>query len=62
MFHLLLDTILPDTSRKPIIQYSILEFGIPIKLGWLIKMCLNETKIHIGTNFSDNFPIQNDKK
>jgi hypothetical protein len=43
-------------------MYSILiESGIPIKQVRLIKMCLNETysKVHIGKNLSDAFPIQN---
>jgi hypothetical protein len=42
--------------------YSILtEYGVPMKLVRLIKMCLNETyiKVHIGKHFSDKFPIQN---
>jgi len=46
-------------------MYNILnEFGIPMKLVRLIKMCLNETysKVHIGKNLSDAFPIQNDLK
>jgi hypothetical protein len=45
--------------------YNILiEFGIPMKLVRLIKMCLNETygKVHIGKHMSDSFPIQNGLK
>jgi hypothetical protein len=45
--------------------YNILiEFGVPMKLVRLIKMCLNETyiKFHIGKHLSDNFPIQNGLK
>jgi hypothetical protein len=45
------------------VLYSILiEFGIPVKLVRLIKMCLNETysKVLIGKHLSDNFPNQND--
>jgi hypothetical protein len=45
--------------------YSILtEFGLPLKLGRLIKMCLNETfsKVHIGNICFVHFPIQNDVK
>jgi hypothetical protein len=47
------------------ILYSILkEFGIPMKLVRLIKMCLNErySIIHIGKYLSDSFPIQNGLK
>jgi hypothetical protein len=43
--------------------YNILiEFGVPMKLVRLIKMCLNETygKVRIGKHLSDSFPIQND--
>jgi hypothetical protein len=45
--------------------YSILiEFGVPMKLVKLIKMCLNEKyrKVHIDKYLSDNFPIQNGLK
>jgi hypothetical protein len=47
------------------VLYNILvEFGVPIKLVRLIKMCLNETygKVRIGKYLSDNFPIQNGLK
>jgi hypothetical protein len=43
-------------------KYNILiEFGVPMTLVRLIKMCLNETysKVHIGKYLSDSFPIQN---
>jgi hypothetical protein len=41
--------------------YILIEFGVPIKLVRLIKMCLNETysKVLIGSkHLSDNFRIQ----
>jgi hypothetical protein len=47
------------------VLYSILvEFGIPLKLVRVIKMCLNETysKVRIGKYLFDNFPIQNGLK
>jgi hypothetical protein len=47
------------------ILYNILlEFGIPMKLVRLIKMCLNETcgKVRVGKLLSDKFPIQNGLK
>jgi hypothetical protein len=47
------------------VLYNILiEFGIPMKLVRLIKMCLNETynKVHIGKHLPDNIPIQNGVK
>jgi hypothetical protein len=46
-------------------MYNILmEFGVPIKLVRLIKMCLNETdsKVRIGKYLSNTFPIQNSMK
>jgi hypothetical protein len=52
-------------SVKREVPYNILlEFGIPKKLVWLIKMCLNETycKVRIGKLLSDKFPIQNGLK
>jgi hypothetical protein len=45
--------------------YNILiEFGVPMKLVRLIKMCLNETysKVRIGKHLSNSFPIQNGLK
>jgi hypothetical protein len=46
-------------------MYNILmEFGVPMKLVRLIKMCLNETysKVRIGKHLSKSFPIQNGLK
>jgi hypothetical protein len=36
------------------------EFGVPMKLVRLIKMCLNETysEVHIGKQLANIFPIQ----
>jgi hypothetical protein len=44
------------------VLYNILiEFGVPMKLVRLIKMCLNEaySKVRIDKHLSDNFPTQN---
>lgn len=40
------------------------EFGIPMKLAKLIKMCINETcsKVQRGKHLSDTVPIQNGLK
>jgi hypothetical protein len=50
--------------RREVLYNIIIEFGIPMKLIWLIKMCLNETysKVRIGKHLSDSFPIQNGLK
>jgi hypothetical protein len=47
------------------VLYNILiEFGVPMKLVRLIKICSNEiySKVHIGKYLSDSFPIQNGLK
>ena len=46
-------------------MYNILiEFGIPMKLVRLIKMCLTETysRAWLGKNLSDMFPFRNGLK
>jgi sorting nexin-29 len=53
-----------DSVRREI-QYNILiEFGVPMNVVRLIKMCLNETniKVRIDKHLSDNFHIQNSLK
>jgi hypothetical protein len=49
-----------DSVKREVLYIILLEFGIPKKLGRLIKMCLNETysKVHIGELLSHTFPIQ----
>ena len=54
-----------DDSVRRVVLYNILiEFGVPMKLITLIKMCLNETcsRVRVGTNLSDMFPITNGLK
>jgi len=44
------------------VLYNILiQFGIPMKLVRLIKMCPTETcsRVRVGKNLSDMFPIRN---
>jgi len=42
----------------------LIEFGIPMKLVRLIKMCLNETysRVLVGKHQSDMFPFTNGLK
>jgi hypothetical protein len=48
-----------DSVRREVLYNIPMEFGVPMKLVRLIKMCLNKTygKVCIGTHLSDNFPI-----
>jgi hypothetical protein len=53
-----------DSVRREVLYNIVIEFGVPMKLVRLIKMCLNETysKVRIGKQLCDSFPIQNDLK
>jgi hypothetical protein len=53
-----------DSVRWEVLYNILIEYGIPVKLVRLIKMCLNETysKVCICKHLSDSFPIQNDLK
>ena len=44
--------------------HILIEFGIPMKLVMLIKMCLNETcsRVRVGKHLSDVFHIRNGLK
>jgi hypothetical protein len=41
---------------KEVLYNTLIEFGIPMKLARLIKMCLNEiySKVRIGKRLSDS--------
>jgi hypothetical protein len=50
--------------RREVLYNILIEFGIPMKLAGLIKMCLNETysRGRVGKHLSDTLPIQNGLK
>jgi len=50
-----------DSVRREALYNILIEFGIPMKLVRLIKMCLTETysRVWVGKNLSDMFPIRN---
>ena len=49
-----------DSVRKEVLYKILIEFGIPMKLVRLIKMCLNECycRVRIAKNLSDMFPLR----
>jgi hypothetical protein len=53
-----------DSVRREGLYNILIEFGVPMKLVRLIKMCLNETysKVCISKHLSESFPIQNGLK
>ena len=53
-----------DSVRREVLYNILIEFGIPMKLVRIIKMCLNETYgiVRVGKHLSDVFRISNDFK
>ena len=53
-----------DSVRREVLYNILIQFGIPMKLVGLIKMCLSETysRVRIGNNLSEMFPIKNGLK
>jgi hypothetical protein len=53
-----------DSIRREVLYNIVIEFGIPMKLVSLVKMCLNETysRVQVGKHLSDTFRIKNGLK
>jgi sorting nexin-29 len=53
-----------DSVRREVLYNIHTEFGVPMKLVRVIKICLNETysKVHVDKQLSDIFLIQNGMK
>jgi hypothetical protein len=53
-----------DSVRREILYNILIEFGIPMKLVRLIKLCLSKTcsRVQVGKHLSDTFPIKNGLK
>jgi sorting nexin-29 len=53
-----------DSVRRGVLYSTFIEYGIPMKLVRLIKMCLIETysRVWVGKHLSDMFPIRNSLK
>jgi hypothetical protein len=49
------------TVRREVLYNILIEFGIPLKLVRLIKVCLPEicSRVRVGKNLSDTFPSRN---
>ena len=53
-----------DSVRRKLLYNFLIEFGIPMKLVRLVKMCLNETysRVWVGKHLSDMSPFKNGSK
>ena len=49
-----------DSVGREVLHNILTQFGIPMKLVRLIKMCLTETysRVRVGQNLSDMFPVR----
>ena len=53
-----------DSVRREVLCNILIEFGTPMKLVRLVKVCLTETysRVRVRKNLSDTFPIRNGLK
>jgi len=53
-----------DSVRREVLCHMLIEFGIPMKLVRLIKLCLNETCsiVRVDKHLSDILPSRNGLK
>jgi hypothetical protein len=53
-----------DSVRREVLYSMFIELGEPMKLVWLIKLCLNKTcsRVRISKYLSSNFHVQNGPK
>ena len=49
-----------DAVRREVLYNILIEFGIPMKLGRIIRMCLTVTfnRVRVGKNLSDIFTVR----
>ena len=53
-----------DSVTREVLYNILTEFGIPMKLVRLVKLCLTVrySRVWVGKNLSDMFPIRNGLK
>jgi sorting nexin-29 len=53
-----------DSVRREVLYNTLIEFGIPMKLARLIKMCVSEmySRVRVDKHLSDTFPTKNGLK